>query len=292
MSDDDNLTDEQIADAVNQSGFPLQLGLQRLVERSQRWQVGLVEHAWTDPLSGDPKFIDLVAIGKDRPWRLVIEAKRSRNTAWLFLTGKHGANLKFDVQARAVSTEPPVDDWERTYFLPNSPAAAFCIVRKNNQYSQELIEKTAAELVRAADALAAQETAISARERIRAGQPSSLLLGRPDGVPSTRLYFPVIVTTAKLYAAFGNYDETNLVDGDLPDITGEEVPLVRLTKSLSVPQAGAPGIRRNGTIQNLGSAAQRTVLVVQAQHFTELLESWQLKLDSAQSWLINCNLLS
>jgi hypothetical protein len=118
------------------------------------------------------------------------------------------------------------------------------------------------------------------------------VLGRPEGVPAIRLYFPVIVTTAKLYAASVDYDETDLSDGDLADITGEEVPFVRLTKSLSVPQAGAAGLIRNGTIQELRNFAQRTVVVVQARHFAELLDTWQLKLDSAQSWLINCNLLS
>jgi hypothetical protein len=270
----------------------LQLGLQRLVERSQDWNVGLVEHAWTDPLSDDPKFIDLVAIGKSRPWRLVIEAKRSRNTAWIFLTGKRGASIKFDVQARAVSAEQSVDDWERTFFLPQSPSASFCVVRKNKQYSQELIEKTAAELVRASDALAAQETAISARAKVRAGQPSSQLLVRPDGVPAIRLYFPVIVTTAKLYAASGDYAETDLSGGDLLDIAGEEVPLVRFTKSLSVPHMGSSGLLRNSKLEDLGKFAMRTVMVVQARHFSRLLEDWQLKLDCAQSWLINCNLLS
>jgi hypothetical protein len=285
VSPDETLTIEQIAETVNSSGFPLQLGLQRIVERSQDWEVALVEHAWTDPLTGDPKFIDLVVTGKYRPWRLVIEAKRSRNTHWIFLAGKVGATLKFDVRARAVAEEHSVDEWLKLYFLPHSPAATFCVIRKNHQSSQELIEKTAAELTRAADAIAAQETAISPSARARAGAPVTLA-GITVGVPPARVYFPVIVTTAKLYVAYGNYEDTNLADGDLERIAGEEVPFVRLTKSLSVPQPGLGAARRTNAIRGLGDAAERSVLVVQAQQFGAFLDHWQLKLDSTtQTWL-------
>lgn len=287
--DDSALTNEQIADAVNQSGFPLQLGLQRIVANSLDWKLPLVEHSWTDSLSIDPKFIDFVVSGKHKPWRLVVEAKRARSTEWIFLISKRGASQKFDVQARAVSDTLPMNDWVRTYFLPLSHSASFCIVRKGNQYSQELLERTAAELVRATDALAEQETAISGRAMNRAGQLGTL--GQLDGIPATRLYFPVIVTTARLYVAIGDYDETDLAQGDLADIAGEEVSMVRFTKSLSAPPIVTPRAPRAKDIRGLGQLAQRTVMVVQARHFSEFLGRWELKLDSAPDWLQNVDLL-
>ncbi len=60
------MTDAELAKAINESGFPLQLGLQQLIQRQPLWKVRVAEHAWRDPVSGDEKFIDLVLGDRDR----------------------------------------------------------------------------------------------------------------------------------------------------------------------------------------------------------------------------------
>jgi hypothetical protein len=55
---------QELAKAINESGFPLQLGLKNLVAGIPEWHVALAEHPWRDPLNGDEKFLDLVVKGR------------------------------------------------------------------------------------------------------------------------------------------------------------------------------------------------------------------------------------
>jgi hypothetical protein len=158
------MNDAELAKAINESGFPLQLGL-KLLAHSGDWRVALSEHAWRDPTSEDPKFIDIVFRGRgDGPQRLVIECKRARGTEWIFLrdaTEYSERDKRLRVRARVAAMVPrlntAIDDWADVPFIPGSPEANFCVIRKNNQRSQDLLEKTAAEIVRATDVLALQE---------------------------------------------------------------------------------------------------------------------------------------
>jgi hypothetical protein len=47
---------EALQKAINDSGFPLQLGLDSLANSHRDWRVILTEHPWLDPLSESDKF--------------------------------------------------------------------------------------------------------------------------------------------------------------------------------------------------------------------------------------------
>ncbi len=150
------MDDQQLAKAINESGFPFQLGVTALSRNSQRLNVALSEHPWLDPQGNDEKFIDLVlrAVGES-PQRLVIECKRARDTEHLFLreppTDEHARSGRLTARTRVVyktkKSGSPIDEWIDVQFIPGSAMANFCVIRKNNQRRQDLLEKTAAKLL-------------------------------------------------------------------------------------------------------------------------------------------------
>src|SRR5437879_1684849 len=88
LTEAEDMQDPELEKAVNDSGFPLQLGLKHLVQTGgARFRVALAEHRWRDPLADETKFLDLaLRTGDDRlPQLLVVECKRARDTDWIFL---------------------------------------------------------------------------------------------------------------------------------------------------------------------------------------------------------------
>ena len=257
------MEDAELAKAINESGFPLQMGVEQLAQSSPDWRVLLSEHAWRDPLSGDEKFIDLVLRRRTGPERLVIECKRARDTEWLFLresTEYHDRDNRLNVRARVAARHPTkgglIDEWIDTPFIPGSPEATYCVVRKNNQRTQEMLERTAAEIVRATDALAAQEININAKNVI---------------LQLACVYVPMIVTTAKMFICDADYTTVNMETGEIPGATIAAAPIIRFKKSLGLPDLG----RSNAvSVEKFAEQSERSVVVVQASAFSDFLSKW------------------
>jgi hypothetical protein len=131
------------------------------------------------------------------------------------------------------------------------------VVRKNNQRSEELLEKTAAQIARATDALAQQEWDIHVRPTKR---PASLSQG------FSRLYVPMIVTTARMFISDANYNEVDLSTGDVPGGTQAPAPLVRFRKSLVLGNAKLAAV---SSIEEFAEQSERSVLIVEADTFVK-----------------------
>jgi hypothetical protein len=83
-----NLSQNPISIA-NSSGFPLQIAISKIVRESSRWKVLLEEHPWRLDINGEGGFIDIVVEDKISHFEtFVIECKRVRQTAWVFLLPK------------------------------------------------------------------------------------------------------------------------------------------------------------------------------------------------------------
>ena len=252
------------ADRVNKSGYPLQLGLQRLLN-TKPWNVELFEHAWRDPLSDKPKFIDIVArCGEGHPLRLIIEAKRPENVDWIFIreneTGDARIDNELSVQSRMLVKNPKdsvfINQCEAVPFIPGSPEVVFCV------RDGEILEGTAAELVRAVDALAEQESDLFDLTRKPASLVGSLL---------KRVYVPVIVTTAKLFVCDADFGAIDFETGRVDTAHIKAATMVRFKKSFDVSDS------RNANELKIGQFAargERTVLVVQASWFETFLDMY------------------
>ena len=82
------MDDKKLSDAVNRSGFPLQIALQSLVERTRsdhECRVIFSEHFWLNPSDGRSGFIDLILEDGLEETVFVVECKRVVNCSWIFL---------------------------------------------------------------------------------------------------------------------------------------------------------------------------------------------------------------
>lgn len=260
----------ELQKAINESGFPLQFGIEQLVYRAGAWKTILSEHPWIDPLNSDEKFIDLVLQqGQDYPVRLVVECKRARDTEWLFLrspTSYPGRDERLHTKSRVFVRQGGgnIDQWLSLPFRPGSPEAGYCVVRRNGQRSQELLERTAAELVRATESLAQQEVAICGR--------SGRTLADPDR-SLKRIYIPVVITTATMSICDADYAKLDLASGEVRDAVSLESPVIRFVKSLA---ALDPNRSNATTIEEFSTQSERSVVVVQATHFLDFLQNLEL----------------
>src|SRR6267154_1139200 len=128
----DPLHEEEIsilAKAINNSGFPFQLGVKAIANRSPSWRAVLTEHPWRDVMLGEG-FIDLVVRDAGAFVNLVVECKRARETDWMFLreavVSEHSDN-RTHVRVRTIGR---TNEWLDANFLPGSPEANFCHIRK------------------------------------------------------------------------------------------------------------------------------------------------------------------
>jgi hypothetical protein len=267
---------EALAKAVNDSGFPLQLGVQRIATSNRRWRTELSEHAWLDPHTGDEKFIDLVVRNEQDnligPMRIVIESKRTANTDWIFLREREPEGTHDDnristivrVLTRSRTQARTFNEWMNVQFIPGTPEVSFCVIRQGEKPRRDLLETIAAELVRATDALCAHEDAIHARQR-----------ASPDNryPPLHRVYVPMIVTTARLFVCDTPYDAVDLQTGRVGPSQIKPVHAVRFKKSFG---SIAPERSKASDIRSFAEEGERTVIVVQATYLSELLEMWDL----------------
>ncbi len=98
--------DEKLPGFVNSSGFPLQLGIERLVEATRErhgWRALSREHPWRNEASGTGGFIDLILENHHRVQVMVTECKRVRDTVWIFLVPSKEEKLRRHVKARLPS---------------------------------------------------------------------------------------------------------------------------------------------------------------------------------------------
>jgi hypothetical protein len=263
----DTMTDgekEKLQQAINNSGFPFQLGVKALANRSPGWSADLTEHPWRDLFTGEDGFIDLVIRDKQAFINLVVECKRARETDWMFLReavlSMH-TNNRLSVRVRVLGrhrTENTVTrEWLDTEFVPGSPEANFCHIRKQGGTQRDdMLEKTCGELLRATEALACQEQALHSGDKVHI----------------RRIYVPVIVSNARMFICDGNWDAMNVTTGEVEFSAIEPVSFVRFRKSFSAPDVRA-GYATNA--EAFAERSERSVVVVQAGSLLEFLAKWQ-----------------
>src|SRR5687768_3273234 len=92
-------------DIVNDSGYPLQIRLEKWVEETRqnhKWRASATEHRWVNSETGEDNYIDLILERESFNLRLVIECKRIVGS-WTFLLPMAQS---YDVrEARALSID-------------------------------------------------------------------------------------------------------------------------------------------------------------------------------------------
>lgn len=246
---------------INSSGFPLQIALQNAVETAALgWTVRHREHAWAHPTNGQSGFIDLV-IQSETHDSLVVECKRVQDSAWLFLShsgsGKHEALFKpwATLYPRA---RPPYFGWADIRIPLQTPQAQFCCVRGQSSNDKNTFLERVAALVSSTEALAVEERDY-----------------RNDTGESCRMYFSVLVTTARLFFASFESSSLKLEDGTLEKATFEQVPYLRVRKQFA--RTEAPLTQDDWSKgRDTDVTREHTIFVVEAIHFVKFLKDLQV----------------
>lgn len=142
---------------------------------------------------------------------------------------------------------------------PPTPESGFCVIPGHDNSSKPLLERLAASVVESTEGFSEEE-----KDLFFAKNQEQL-----------RIYYNVIITTAELKVC--NFDSSNvsLENGELSKHEFHSVPYVRFRKQLSVntnnSKTGVPAC-----YYEISYAKENTVFVVNASHFIEFLEEFEL----------------
>jgi hypothetical protein len=259
-----HMSQQKLADLVNQSGFPLQIAVANAVDHSTKshgWNVAYTEHAWRDAETGEDGFIDLVLRHRHTDCTFVVECKRVLEASWIFLVP--GSRVPNRRHVKAWVTQYSSGAQRRFYWTdltldPATPQAAYCIVPGQDSKSKPMIERIGADLVSATLALAKEEQPLLARSK-----------------DARRIYFSVLVTTARLNVCTFDPSTIALHDGKIPSGSFQEASFVRFRKQLSTRPLTEAEVAEAST-SSLANAKEHTVFVVQAESLVTFLDEFEL----------------
>lgn len=258
------MDNEKLSEVVNRSGFPLQIGLKHLINQTRGthgWQVIFSEHSWRNPTDGCSGFIDLVLEDRFRTSVLIIESKRVLETSWLFFV----EDQKQLRRRHAKSWLLHYANGKHTYFglkeltlEPTTPQSQYCVIDGQDPKSRPMLERVGADVVSSIEGYANEEKLLLQRDR-----------------EALRMYFGVIVTTAKLKVCTFNPADISIEDGKIQNPSFAEVPYLRFRKQLAshyeVPEHYVVGVHRE-----ISRAKENTVFVVNAEALPQFLKEFEI----------------
>jgi hypothetical protein len=256
-----NEYEKQSRSIADSSGFPLQLKIGEVVNSSGKWRVFLEEYPWESQETKTNGFIDLVINDRVNVQCMVLECKRVRQAAWVFLVPLLDPEPRTHARLWCSSyngTKWILFGWQDYQTSPASYESKFCAILGHEHGRRTLLERTAAELVESVEALAIQEKQLEDNRN-------------NTGLSFGRIYVPVLVTTAELRVGLFDPKSISLTDGSLPtEATFKTVPYVRFRKSLTSRVISTA----HSSLQETYESTERTIFVVNAESFQVFLQEW------------------
>lgn len=253
---------DEILKLANSSGYFFQERLREEVDQTNGqygWRVAAEEHRWCDE-DGQEGFIDLVLANSHL--RIVVEAKRTRDAHWVFLVPQN-SDARSVARSRCLLTRRVTSESSKLYWhdvsvLPASPEARFCVIRGQGDRDQPMLERLGGILLRSTEGLAEEELHI--------GPPMPFS-------PIGRVYFPMIVTNAQIYACFYDPKSVDLATGELPEGEFQELNFLRFRKGLSTRW---PMSSEALDLRQANREKERTVFIVKGTNLLEILRKWTI----------------
>lgn len=147
---------------ANSSGFPLQIGVMHAINESSDWRVVVEEHPWRSDETGSAGFIDIVAMKRHPGFgAIIIECKRVRQAAWVFLIPKTPPSSRSQVtvwESHRADGKWLNHDWRNRQADPTTYQSLYCAIPGQEQGRRNLLERTASDLIDSVEALARQES--------------------------------------------------------------------------------------------------------------------------------------
>jgi hypothetical protein len=262
----------KLNDLVNKSGFPLQIGIASLIQRTKDrhgCSVLYQEHAWSNKNDDTDGFIDIVVQNQHKTSFFILECKRVLDSSWIFLIPSMQKREQRNTKAWVTNYNDRNSNlnyfgWA---FLKSDPGmfeSQFCIVPGQDAKSQPMLERISAELVSATEGFAYEERPLVQKDQF-----------------APRTYFNVIVTTAKLQICRFNPEEVAIDTGTIASTAYEEVPYLKFSKQLSTREVNLP-LKYNisFSIPEIVQAKTSTVFIVNSENLEKFLCDFELENDS------------
>ncbi|MBX9916177.1 MAG: hypothetical protein K2Y07_02895 [Nitrosomonas sp.] len=258
------MNDEKLSEIVNRSGFPLQIGLEHLINethRSHGWKVIFSEHSWKNSSDGCSGFIDLVLENHYHTSVLIVESKRVLETSWIFLIEDQTQLQRRHAKSwllRYLNGRFTYFGFKELTLEPTTPQSQYCVVDGQDPKSKPMLERICADIISSVEGFANEEKElhISDREQLR-------------------MYFGVIVTTAKLKVCLVDPTRISISDGKIQDASFRDVPYLRFRKQL-VSHHKVSGHHAIGSHSEISRAKESTVFVVNAEALTQFLQEFEV----------------
>lgn len=256
------MNDDKLIDAVNRSGFPLQVGLENLVNTNLKgkWNVIYSEHAWKNLLDSSSGFIDLIIENQYKSSVLVVEAKKVVDASWIFLVFQDAQMKRGHVKSWVTELSKKYFDYAELTASPDSVESKFCVVDGQDPKSRPMLERLAAEVVSSTEGFAAEE---------------KLLLNNRQ----LRMYFSVIVTTASLKVCKSDPSSIAIDIGQLTKAELIEVPYLRFRKQLNY-NISASASYEHLRPEEIARQKENTVFVVNSNHLISFLNEFEVDSNS------------
>ena len=271
------MTDNNLRGLVDASGFAFQLAVEHLVHATAgRFRVLATEHAWVHPRSRETGFADIIleeVSDKLAGLRLVIECKRVRDGQWVFLRPDESAKMarsRFptspdELQSRVIAHWTAVDEsnsasgTDEVICKPVSEYSSFCVVRGSGESQKPMLERVAAQLLDATEAIADEQFRLDVAHRTN------------RRLQKIWVYTPVIVTSAQLSVCELDPSQISLADGLLPQqATFKHASVMRFTKNLAFDT----NIAEHTTLAAVNASKDRTVFIVSSTSLIEFLNAF------------------
>ncbi len=144
LEDGNSLNNQSVT--ANSSGFPLQIATVHAVNQSNNWHVLFEEHSWQSDRTGSEGFIDIVAVNESRGISaMVMECKRVRQTAWVFLIPKESPSMRSQTTVLWHSfrrdSKWTAYDWKNLQADPSSHQSQYCAIPGQEQGRRNLLTK-------------------------------------------------------------------------------------------------------------------------------------------------------
>lgn len=245
---------------LNDSGYPLQIAVHGAIDAAVEdhgWKVLYAEHQWRTRDDSRSGFADLVVSDRNRSVFAVLECKRVRDVEWLLFHSDGECHNRRHAQAWLSQFHEGAFKgygWAQVQIEPTCPEVHFCSIRgQSTNTGSTLLEKTAAEVALATECIAREHKDL-----------------RRSGSTDIKVFFPVLVTTARLRLATFAPSAISLADGTLEAAEFKDVPYIRFRKQLGVARA-RPEPGSEGLWFDLAYEKENTVFVVQSSHINDFL---------------------
>ncbi|MBL8097970.1 MAG: hypothetical protein JNK81_02255 [Anaerolineales bacterium] len=261
---------EDFLNIVNKSGFLFQDRVEKEIDAAKpgSWMPIAHEHRWVDPLDGNEGYIDLILeYGIER---MVIECKKVSDAKWIFLVPSHQTKTNrakllwtYEGLIRSETYRKKLSVWHNFRTKLDSLEALFCIVRGQGENDNPMLERLSSHLLRSVENLANEELEYQKRS---------------EG--EFHIYYPVIITNAKLLVCYYDSNDIEISTGQLAKANFEEVSSIRFRKNLSSSVQPKEILH----LKQANSDYERTVFIINSNHIIDVLSQMKLPYEINAPW--------